>query len=164
MNHFRRWPLISAGILAFTLGLGGGPGRVAQAAPPETAPEELIESLTDIEDAANAQDLAGVMVFYDEAFTNEDGFDYSTLEAALTELWTRYDSVTYRIELQSWEPTEGGYIAETLTYIDGRSSTPRSAALESVIRSRQTYEDEQIISQEILSERNQPTSDRTSAA
>ena len=34
-------------------------------------------------------------------------------------------------------------------------SNPRSAELESVIRSRQTYEDEQIITQEILSERNQ---------
>ena len=151
MTHFRRWSFISAGILALTLGLGD---RV-QAASPETAPAELVESLSQIEAAANAQDLSGVMSFYDESFTNEDGFTYETLAASLTELWDRYDSVSYRIELQSWELTDSGYVAETLTYIDGSTSVPRSAELESVIRSRQTYEDAQIVSQEILSERNQ---------
>lgn len=151
MTHFRRWPILSAGILMLTLGFGG---RV-QAASPDTAPAELLESLEQIEAAANAQDIETVMSFYDDEFTNEDGFTYETFESALVELWERYDTVTYRIELQSWEPTEAGYTAETLTYIDGRMRTPRTAELESVIRSRQTYEDDQIVAQEVLSERNQ---------
>ncbi|MEO0541878.1 MAG: nuclear transport factor 2 family protein [Cyanobacteria bacterium P01_A01_bin.105] len=153
MTHFRHWSLMSAGVLAFTLGLG----TPVRAAAPETAPAELVESLEQIESAANAQDLDGVMSFYDTAFTNEDGFTYDTLADALATLWERYDTVTYKIELQSWEPTATGYIAETVTHIDGTTSQTRSADLESVIRSRQTYEDNQIVSQAILSERNQLT-------
>ncbi|MEL6250069.1 MAG: nuclear transport factor 2 family protein [Cyanobacteria bacterium J06648_16] len=151
MPQPRRWQLIPVGALALLMGLGA---RV-QAAPPETAPAELTAALEDIETAANAQDLDAVMAFYDAAFVNEDGFTYETFETALAELWERYDTLTYRIELQSWEETPNGYVAETVTYIDGTMSEPRTALLESVMRSRQTYEDGQIVSQEILSERNQ---------
>ena len=131
----------------------------AQAAPPETAPASLVASLEQIEAASNDQDIDGVMAFYADDFTNNDGFSYATLEATLPQLWERYDSLTYRVELQSWEEVDGGYVAETVTYIDGKQTIPRRVILESVIRSRQQFTGDKISSQEILSERNQLSSD-----
>ncbi|MEM9944639.1 MAG: nuclear transport factor 2 family protein [Cyanobacteria bacterium P01_D01_bin.36] len=150
---------------AFALSLGGGLGgglvgaQRAQAASPDTAPAELTTAIANIEAAASARDVSAAMAGYGATFTNEDGFTYETLEAALTTLWSRYETLTYRVELQSWEPTEGGFIAETVTYADGTQIVDgQSMVLESVIRSRQTYEDGKVVAQSILSERNQVTS------
>ncbi|ESA32002.1 hypothetical protein N836_28010 [Leptolyngbya sp. Heron Island J] len=136
-------------------------GLTAQAAPPETAPAALVNALEQIESASNNQDIDGVMAFYAEGFTNNDGFSYDTLQATLPQLWERYDTLNYRVELQSWEDVEGGYVAETVTYIDGMQTTPRQLTLESVIHSRQQFANDKIVSQEVLSERNQLSSDST---
>ena len=151
MMHSCRWSLLSLGVLG--MGVCSLP---AQAAPPETAPTFLVNALEQIEAAANEQNIEAVMAFYAEDFANSDGFDYATLEATLPQLWERYDTLNYRVELQSWEEVEGGnVVAETVTYIDGVQTMPRRLNLESVIRSRQQFQGEQIASQEILSERNQ---------
>lgn len=157
MIHPCRWSLCSLSVLGMSVF-----GLSAQAAPPETAPAALVTALEQIEAASNAQDIDGVMAFYADGFTNNDGFSYDTLEATLPQLWERYDSLTYRLELQSWEEVDGGYVAETVTYIDGVQTKPRRLTLESVIRSRQQFTGDQISSQEILSERNQLSSDTTS--
>jgi hypothetical protein len=149
------WQVFSLGLLGLTLSWS----QAAQAAAPDTAPRELINTLDQIEAAANAQNLEGVMAFYSDNFTDGDGFTHDSLELALGTLWDRYPDLTYRIELQSWEnAANGGYIAETITYIDGTSTTPREMTLESVIRSRQQFEAGKIVSQETLSERNQASS------
>ncbi|MEO0867975.1 MAG: nuclear transport factor 2 family protein [Cyanobacteria bacterium J06642_11] len=146
-----RWSLLSLGVLG--MGVYSIP---AQAAPPETAPTFLVSALEQIETASNAQDLDAVMAFYADNFSNNDGFDYAALEATLPSLWERYDTLNYRVELQSWEEVAGGnVVAETVTYIDGTQTTPRRLNMESVIRSRQEFQGGQITSQEILSERNQ---------
>jgi hypothetical protein len=137
-------------------------GLTAQAAPPETAPTALVNALEQIESASNEQDIEGVMAFYADGFMNTDGFGYDMLKATLPQLWERYDSLSYRVELQSWEEVNDGYVAETVTYIDGMQTTPRRLTLESVIHSRQEFTGNKIISQEILSERNQLTSGSTS--
>ncbi len=156
MVHPCRWSLCSLSVLGMSVF-----GMAAQAAPPETAPAALVSALDQIESASNDQDIDSVMAFYAEGFTNNDGFSYDTLEATLPQLWERYDSLNYRVELQSWEEVDGGYVAETVTYIDGRQTTPRRLTLESVIHSRQQFADNKIISQEILSERNQLSSHST---
>ncbi|MEM6253852.1 MAG: nuclear transport factor 2 family protein [Cyanobacteria bacterium P01_D01_bin.156] len=151
MMHSCRWSLLSIGVLG--MGIYSLP---AQAAPPETAPLFLVNALEQIETASNTQDIEAVMALYADDFTNNDGFNYATLEATLPQLWERYDTLNYRVELQSWEETSNGNIvAETVTYIEGVQTTPRRLNLESVIRSRQEFQDNQITSQEILSERNQ---------
>ncbi len=156
MTDLCRWSLVSIGVLSMV-------SLPAYAAPPETAPTSLVNTLEQIEAASNAQDIDAVMAFYADSFTNNDGFDYATLEATLPQLWERYDSLSYRVELQSWEEaTGGGYIAETVTYIDGVQTVPRRLTLESVIRSRQQFTGAKITSQEILSERNQLNSDSPS--
>lgn len=152
-----RWPLFSLGVLGISVY-----SLSAYAAPPETAPAALVNALEQIEAASNDQDIDAVMAFYSDGFTNNDGFSYETLQVTLPQLWERYDSLNYRVELQSWEELEGGgYIAETVTYIDGVQTTPRRLNLESVIHSRQEFMGAQITSQEILSERNQLNSEAT---
>lgn len=150
MTHPCRWSLLSLSVLGMSLW-----SLPIQAAPPETAPAALVNALEQIEVASNAQDIEAVMAFYADDFTNNDGFSYEILEATLPQLWERYDTLSYRVELQSWEKVDGGYVAETVTYIDGVQTTPRRLNLESVIHSRQEFMGDKIISQEILSERNE---------
>ena len=150
MTHPCRWSLLSLSVLGMSLW-----SLPTQAAPPETAPAALVNALEQIEVASNAQDIEAVMAFYADNFTNNDGFSYEILEATLPQLWERYDTLSYRVELQSWEKVDGGYVAETVTYIDGVQTTPRRLNLESVIHSRQEFMGDKIISQEILSERNE---------
>lgn len=152
--HSCRWSLLSLGVLG--MGICTVP---AHAAPPDTAPTALVTILEAIETASNEQDIESVMAFYADGFTNNDGFDRTTLQATLPQLWERYESLNYRVELQSWEEIDGNYVAETVTYIDGTQTTPRRINLESVIRSRQQFQGNQITSQEILSERNQLSSE-----
>lgn len=150
--------------LAISLGLGSiGLGSIgaleARAESPESAPAELTAALSQMQAAASMGDVEAVMQNYSPTFTNEDGFTYDSLQTALQTLWESYDSLTYRVELQSWEPTGSGYVAETVTYIDGLQTIDgRSSKLESVIRSQQTYEAGKIVAQQTLSERNQLTS------
>lgn len=151
------WQLVSA--LTCGLALSFGSGLAAKAASPETAPADLVNALEQIETAATARDVTATMQSYSPSFTNEDGFTYETLQTALQTLWESYDSLTYRVELQSWEPADGGYTAETVTYITGtQTSNGRPAQLESVIRSQQTFANGKIVAQKTLSERNQLTS------
>ncbi|MEM9265110.1 MAG: nuclear transport factor 2 family protein [Cyanobacteria bacterium P01_F01_bin.13] len=157
MFHPCRWSLFSLGVLGMSM-----VSLPAYAAPPETAPAALVNALEQIEAASNEQDLEAVMAFYADSFTNNDGFSYATLEATLPQIWERYDTLNYRVELQSWEEADDGYIAETVTYIDGVQTIPRHLTLESVIRSRQQFTGQKIISQEILSERNQLNSETPS--
>lgn len=154
-SWFKEWQI--AALCGLTLTWGGS--RPAQAASPETAPADLVNAIEQIETAATARDVEAVMQGYSSDFTNEDGFTYETLPTALQTLWDSYDSLTYRVELQSWEPSDSGYVAETVTYIDGTQiSNGQPAQLESVIRSQQTFVEGKIASQTILSERNQVTS------
>jgi len=144
-----------AGGLALNLSLSTG----AAAASAESAPAELTAAIERMETAASARDLIAVMGGYSPEFSNEDGFTYDTLEAALQTFWDSYTTLSYRVELQSWEPTAEGYLAETVTYVTGtRIDNGQSRALESVIRSQQTYQGGKVVSQETLSERNQTTS------
>ena len=129
----------------------------AKAASPESAPADLVSTIESIEAAATAGDINAVMANYSADFTNEDGFTYETLQAALSNLWERYENLSYRVELQSWDSAEEeGYSAETVTYISGTQITNgQPTQLESIIRSRQIYKDGKVVSQTTLSERNQ---------
>ena len=119
MTHRRHWfaarlnwpkPRQLASALTCGLALSFGMGSSAKAAAPETAPADLVNAIEQIETAATAGDVSAAMQSYSPSFTNEDGFTYETLQSALQTLWENYDSLTYRVELQSWEPVEGGAI------------------------------------------------------
>lgn len=147
---------IRQSVYALLLGvaLGWATPNVARAESPETAPAELTQVLTTIETAASAEDLDQVMAYYSPDFTHTDGFDRESFSSALQQFWESYSSLTYRIELQSWERDGTALVAETLTYVTGTQLTGLRSTLDAVVRSRQRFENGQIVSQEILAERN----------
>lgn len=122
------------------------------------APDELLDLIEDIDRAANRQKIDNVMDFYSEDFTNSDGLNRESLERAIGEFWQLYPILRYRTEVTSWERDGNAIIAETVTYLTGtRRMEDRNMSLTATIRSKQRYEGEKIVEQEILAERNQQT-------
>ncbi|HIK43549.1 MAG TPA: nuclear transport factor 2 family protein [Leptolyngbyaceae cyanobacterium M65_K2018_010] len=129
-------------------------GNGAAAATATTAPPELLQTLERIEAAANDRDLDAIMQFYSQTFSSDTGFDHTLLRQTLEAFWQRYGTLSYDIELLSWEPTSsGGYTIETLTRVQGVQVRPeRRLSLSAEVTSRQRLQDGQVASQEILSE------------
>jgi hypothetical protein len=133
--------------------LGGVMGLSVEAASPETAPAELVSTIEAIETAANAQNMEQLMALYSTSFEGPDGFTREQYQSTLSEFWSQYDTLTYDVELLSWENAGSGLVAETLTTVTGSQfSAGRELELTAEVRSRQRYVDGQIVSQEILSE------------
>lgn len=133
--------------------------RSARADSPETAPPELTSLIQEIDAAANRQDLREVMQFYSRKFTHSDGLTYNTLEKALRELWTRYPNIKYRTEILSWEEDGNQVLAETETRIVGvETLADRDLALTATVRSRQRYENQKLVRQDILAENTEVVS------
>lgn len=127
----------------------------APAASPSTAPTELTNALDTIEAAANAQDLEQLMTLYSSDFAGPDGFTREQYQATLGEFWEQYSTLTYDVELLSWDNDGSALVAETLTTITGtRTMAGRDMQLMAEVRSQQRYEGGQLVSQEILSEQN----------
>ncbi|HEY9599758.1 MAG TPA: nuclear transport factor 2 family protein, partial [Cyanophyceae cyanobacterium] len=123
------------------------------------APPQLKETLAQIDAAANRRDIQSVMQFYNANFKNSDGLTRASMEQALAKLWEQYPQLTYRTELKDWQTQGNNIVAETVTYITGNqeaNGTPTK--LESTLRSRQRFDNQTIVGQEILSERTQLTS------
>jgi hypothetical protein len=166
---FRNW------LLVLTIGIVLGSGhlqsdRAAAAAaaskaptatptPASNAPAPLQQALTQIDAAANSKNLKAVLEFYGPNFTHSDGLTRQALEQALTALWKQYPNLTYRTELKSWQPIANGFQAETVTSITGTQTVDgQEVKLDAMLRAKQRFENQKIVQQEILSERNQITS------
>ncbi len=150
------------GLLLLTLGLVVGGELMSEraiAAPPETAPPQLKEALTKIDAAANSKNVQSVLQFYSPNFTHTDGLTRQTLEQSLTQLWKQYPNINYRTELKSWQTDGRGIQAETVTYITGTQTVNgQPSKLSSMLQSRQRFEGQKIVQQEVVSERSQITS------
>jgi hypothetical protein len=142
--------------LSFLLGLGlslGVPGSL-HAEKPETAPAELKALITGIETAANKRDVKQVMEFYSPQFTNSDGLTRDKMTKALTHLWERYNNLQYNTTLLSWNRSGGKLTAETMTKIEGTGKVQgRVVKINAYLRSRQYFQGNKLLSQEILGER-----------
>lgn len=142
-----------------TVGLTGGWTGIARADKPETAPPQLKDTLTQIDAAASRRDTQAVMQFYGANFKNSDGLNRASMEQALTKLWQYYPQLSYRTELKDWKSENNGIVAETVTHITGvRNSNGMKMKLDSTLRSRQRFENQKIVQQEILAERSQISS------
>jgi ketosteroid isomerase-like protein len=123
------------------------------------APAELTTFLDQVETAANRQDIEAVMEFYSADFTNTDGLDRQNLQQFLTQFWQDFSDVNYDMELQAWEQEGSAVLATTVTRITGTQTlNNREFQLEATITSQQRIENQQIVQQEILTEKNQLTS------
>lgn len=130
----------------------------ATAAPPETAPGELVQIIDQIEAASDAKNIETVLAAYSQSFATADGFNRAQLEQTLRQFWEQYSALDYEIELVSWEPAAGGFAVETVTRIIGTQARPeRELTLNAEVRSRQRFEGGQIVYQEILTERSRLT-------
>ena len=140
----------------FSLGLIGG---AVNAESPDTAPKELTETISQLEKAANDQDLEQVMEYYSSNFTNNDGLTRSSVSSALTQMWKAYPRIRYTTELDSWEQDGEQLIAETTTNVRGiKNEQERVIRFNSVLRSRQYFQKGKLVRQDILSEQTKLTS------
>lgn len=142
-----------------SLSLTAGSTIEAQAQTLETAPSQLKNAIAQIDAAANSRDLDVLTLFYSNGFRNSDGLTLSSIKPVLTQLWQRYSQLNYRTEIMSWENEGNAIVAETITYITGTEvDKGRELKLESTLRSRQRFENEKIVEQEIISESTKITS------
>lgn len=162
LSRRRREPSLMLSVLLGVVlwGMTGvASSRVRAQEPPETAPPELTTLIQGIEAAANRQDVAGVMAFYSQEFTTTDGLDRRSYEQVLTQLWQDYSNISYQTKLQSWQQDGSAIMATTVTEITGTQQFGgREFQLSSSITSQQRVENQKVVQQEVLAERNQLTS------
>lgn len=152
-SHKNRLVSLSLGLLTLAL-VTIGDRTIA--APAATAPPQLRAMLVQVDAAANKKDIQAVMQFYSPNFAHTDGLTYQDLEKALTGLWKQYPQLKYETKLQSWQAEGNGIVSETITNITGtKTQDSRNLTLKATIRTRQRYENQKIVRQEVLSERSQ---------
>ena len=143
--------LINLGIIAGVVN-----GVRGQSAP---IPEELTETISGIEAAANDRDLEELLEYYSEDFTNTDGLTTETLARALEQMWSEYPELTYSTEIKSWSQEGDELVAETKTTIEGmKDPEGMTGQLNSTIESRQYFQEQKLVRQEILAEQSQLSS------
>ncbi|MDR9404100.1 MAG: nuclear transport factor 2 family protein [Halothece sp. Uz-M2-17] len=148
LKKLSQWSLVAAIALLF-------PSQLAQAAPANTAPKNLTQLLSELETAANNEDMATVRAVYSPELTTTSGLDVAALTQKLEQLWNTYDQLDYQVELENWEKQGETLVAETVTRIRGlRNAQGREVFLEATLRSRQTIREGQIVTQDMLSEQS----------
>jgi hypothetical protein len=141
------------------LGLSLALGQVVCAQTPDNVPSELQTLLQQIETAANSHNKTQILTFYSPNFTNSDGLKKDILGQSLESLWRRFPNLKYETELQSWSQNGNQLIAETVTTIEGsQRGRGREIEMKSTMRSRQYFENQKLVRQEILAEKTQLTS------
>ena len=148
-----------ATILLLNLGIISAMPNVAWGQNAATAPEELTEAIAGIEEAANNQDLDAVIEYYSEDFETSEGLTVEMLSQALQQMWQDYPQLKYTTKIDSWSQAGQETIAETTTTVRGiKNTTGRQARLKSTIKSRQYFQGQKLVRQEILTEQSQLTS------
>lgn len=152
-NIFRKKTFVFLGTFLLSLGVWNGFSYLVKAQPQQDVPDELASIVTEIEMAANTKDLDRLMDYYDANFTNEDGLTSNSVRLALQRMWSDYPQLNYDTEIVSWEQEGDQLIAETTTKITGTKNTQGIVvSLESNLKSRQYFQDQKLVRQEILSE------------
>ena len=142
--------------LLLSLGTINGLANKVAAQSADNAPQELTEAIAGLEAAANSQDLDGVLDYYSEDFINSDGLSVDILAKGLEQMWNNYPTLKYTTEIESWSEEGDRLVAETITTIKGvQKNRGRIIHLDSTIKSRQYFQDQQLVNQEILAERSQ---------
>jgi hypothetical protein len=74
-------------------------------------------------------------------------------------MWQNYTQLKYTTQIQSWSKSGNELVAETLTTVKGiQTNAGRQSQLDSIIRSRQYFQGQKLVRQEILTEESQLTS------
>lgn len=152
---YRRWFLPV--IIGLSISLGNNLSLRAES--PDTAPIELKALITQIDAAANRKDVERIKSLYSDQYVTADGLMLDEFTLNLEKLWQVYPDLEYTTELLSWERNGSSLVAETLTTITGNGQQQgRDIQLEAKIKSRQTFQGDKLIRQEILAEETRLTS------
>ena len=144
-----------ATVLLLTLGIASGQPKIGQAETAANAPKELTQAIAEMDRAANSKNLEGVIEYYDPSFTNTDGLTPDTLALALKQTWQKYPRLKYMTKIDSWSLQGDRLVAETTTNIVGsKKEAGRTVRLNSTIRSRQYFEQNKLVKQDILAEQS----------
>ena len=142
--------------LLLSIGMLTASCNQVKAQSPETLPSNLRTTIAGIENAANNQDLSQLLSFYNANFTNSDGLTVEVMGQALEQTWSTYPRLRYRTTIESWEQQGDQLVVETITKMSGSQiDQGRNISLVSTVRSRQYFQDQQIVNQEILSEQTE---------
>ncbi len=145
--------------LLLSLGLLGGLSQKVKAESAEGAPSALTEVISKLESAANNKDLEEVMEYYSPNFTNGDGLTRSSLAQSLSQIWKTYPRMRYTTTIDSWSDNGDELVAETTTQIRGvQNNRGRIVRFDSILRSRQYFQNQKLVRQEVLSEQTKLTS------
>ena len=151
-----RTALIGALSLGLSTGLGLGTATVARGA--DVAPANVSQLLENLDTAASAGDLTRFLQAYSPKFRHDDGLDRKTFSRSLERFWNQYPNLTYETQVLNWDGNRDKGVAETLTRINGtRQEKGREFALKATLRSRQYFEGDRLVRQEILSEESTVT-------
>jgi hypothetical protein len=155
----RHWNPVLMTLVATTLGavLHSGVVRAQKTEP--APPPELKNLIAQIDATASSHNVQSVLEYYSPNFTQSDGLTRQTLGQALSELWKRYPDLKYQTDIKSWKAEGKGFSAETVTRITGTQKIGnRDWKIDSTLRSRQLFENQKIVQQEILGEKSLITS------
>lgn len=156
-HRFWQQSVLTASLVSL-IGISSPPAIVRSATPNDT-PADLKALLSQVDKAASNKDMPAVMQFYSSNFRQADGLTRQTLEQALKQLWNDFSTLNYQTEVQSWKREGNGYLVETVTTITGdQKNSDRTWNLTSTLRARQRIENQQLVQQEVLSEKSQLTS------
>ncbi|MGY6529703.1 MAG: nuclear transport factor 2 family protein [Cyanobacterium sp.] len=119
---------------------------------------EIIELITRIDFASNNQDMESLKQYISPQFSNEDGLDNETFLNSLEQLWNSYPNLKYTTTLNSTEQNQQQLIVNTTTIIEGsKEENGETVNMVSEITARQTFENQQLVAQEILTEKTRIT-------
>ena len=159
---------------SIVLGLGLTGGNSALVAPvfaqapslsttPSTAPitpvvvipDTLRSALQSLDQAAGQENLDLVLQHYSTTFQDGDGLTRSDLGSVLEKFWQRYDQLSYQTQVISATSTPEGWTLDTVITIEGTElNQSRSLRLKSEIHAIQTWNNNQLVRQDIVTERN----------
>lgn len=136
------------------LTLGGPAPLLAKELAQTTATGEVKALLQQFDSVANQHQVEQLGKIYSPDFSNSDGLTFQQVEEGLQSLWEIYPDLSYSTELQSWRQEGEAVIVETLTRITGnRPWLGKTANLTGEVKSRQTFINQKLVRQEVLSEK-----------
>jgi hypothetical protein len=134
----------------------------AQEAAPSNVqvPEEVSQTLAEMDEAATQQQLNRLLRFYSPEFTHSDGLTRQSLKSVIKAFWDEHQELTYKTEVLAWEADpKGGGTATTKTTINGsRTVEDQEMKLTATVQSRQRWLDQKMVEQTITAEQSQLTS------
>jgi len=143
-----------------TLGWGFGLTLLGQAPLPArelaqaTATRDVQSLLQQFDSIANQHQVDQLDKIYSSDFSNSDGLTLQQVEEGLQSLWKLYPDLSYNTELRSWRQEGNAVIVETMTKIEGnRPWLGKTATLTGEVSSRQTFINQKLVRQEVLTEK-----------